>query len=66
MHNAEKRASREDIARRARLRSWRRVKRFDMLIASLLLLLLVFGWALRFAPLPHWPGFLTASHSPHA
>jgi len=68
MHNAEKSASREDIARTARLRTLRRVKRFDMLVASTLLLLLIYGWAVRFAPLDHLPrgGFLTASSLPHA
>jgi hypothetical protein len=67
MHNTEKGASREDIARRARLRAWRRLKRLDMLVASTLLLLLIFGWAVRFAAPAHWPGgdFLTASRSPH-
>jgi len=55
MHNAEKSASREDIARTARLRTWRRVKRLDILVASTLLLLLIYGWAVRFTLLEHWP-----------
>jgi hypothetical protein len=69
MRDAKKRASREDIATRARrLRTLRRVKRLDILVAMALLLLLIFGWAVDFAPLAYWPGghFLTASRSPHA
>jgi hypothetical protein len=69
MANAGKRASQEDIARRAaRRRTFRRVKRVDFVIAAALLLLLILGWAVDVAPLERWPGghLLTASRSPHA
>jgi hypothetical protein len=56
MHDAEKNASREEAARTARRRTLRRVRRFDMLIASMLLLLLLLGWVVRFAPPGQWPG----------
>jgi hypothetical protein len=52
MANAGRRASQEDIARRAaRRRTFRRVKRVDFVIAAALLLLLILGWAVDFAPL---------------
>jgi hypothetical protein len=69
MAYAVKRASREDIARRAaRRRTFRRVKRVDFLIAAALLILLILGWAVDFAPMERWPGahLLTAGRSPHA
>ncbi len=69
MANAGKRASREDIARRAaRRRTFRRAKRVDFLIAAALLLLLILGWAVDFAHMERWLGghLLTAGRSPHA
>ncbi len=46
----------------------RRAERFDMLVASLLLLVLIFGWVARFAPSEHWPrgDFFMASAARHA
>jgi hypothetical protein len=69
MAYAVKRASQEDIARRAaRRRTFRRVKRVDFLVAAALLVLLLLGWAVDFAHSERWPGshLLTASRSPHA
>jgi hypothetical protein len=61
MHDAEKSAGQEDIVWRAHLRTLRRARRLDSLVASMLLLLLIFGWAARFAPLEHWAGISFAS-----
>lgn len=46
----------------------RRAERFDMLVASMLLLALIFGWVVRFAPPETWPrgDFFVASASRHA
>jgi hypothetical protein len=55
MHNAEQSSTRKDAAAVARLRALRRAERFDMVVASALLLLLIFGWAIRFAPVESWP-----------
>jgi len=68
MHDAEKSASRENIVRRAHLRALRRARRLDALVASTLLLLLIFGWAARFAPLEQWAGIglLAPSGSRHS
>jgi hypothetical protein len=33
----------------------RRAERFDMIVATVLLALIVFGWALRIAPVESWP-----------
>jgi len=67
MHNADKNASREDPRATARLRALRRAERLDMVVASTLLLLLIFGWAIRFAPMDQWPrgDFLFASAARH-
>ena len=54
MHNAEKSASEKANAKTTRLRRLRRLKRLDMLIASTLLLLLIFGWVVYYAPLEQW------------
>jgi hypothetical protein len=63
----EERATWEELVARAR-RRMRRLERVDTLVATLLLLLLLFGWAISFAPVEHWPGgyLLTAGRSPHA
>lgn len=67
MDNAEKSSIRGDAAAMARLRALRRAERFDMFVASMVLLLLIFGWAIRFAPVETWPrgDFLIASNSRH-
>jgi hypothetical protein len=57
--------------RRARIASWRRtrrIKRFDIVVASALLLLLILGWAKDLVMSGRWPGsdLFTASHSHHA
>ena len=46
----------------------RRAERFDMVVASMLLLALIFGWVIRFAPPEQWPrgDFFVASASRHA
>ena len=49
MHNAEESAGREEIVGSARVRALRRARRFDVPVASMLLLLLIFGRAVRFA-----------------
>jgi hypothetical protein len=67
MRNTENGASREEIVMRARLRSWRRARRLDVLLASTLLLLLIFGWAARWVSPELWPrgDHLTAGRSSH-
>jgi hypothetical protein len=45
----------------------RRAERLDMLVASVLLLALIFGWVIRFAPPEQWPrGDFIASAIRHA
>jgi hypothetical protein len=46
----------------------RRAERFDMAVASMVLLALIFGWVIRFAPPEQWPrgDFFVASASRHA
>jgi hypothetical protein len=68
MHNIEESATWQNLVTTARLRAPRRVERFDTLVAAVLLLLLLFGWAVSFAPMERWPGghLLTAGRSPHA
>jgi hypothetical protein len=68
MHNMEERATWEDLVRTARLRALRRVERLDTLVAAVVLLLLLFGWAISSVPFERWPGghLLTAGRSPHA
>lgn len=68
MHNVEESASWETtIARRARrIAQWRRkrrIRRLDIMIASVLLLLLLFGWLKDVVKAEVWPGsqLLTAS-----
>jgi hypothetical protein len=68
MNNVEESASCEDVVGSARRRTLRRIERVDTLVAAVLLLLLIFGWAISFAPVERWPGsyLLSASRSPHA
>jgi hypothetical protein len=60
---AKNSASAEDAAT-----ARRRAERFDMLVASMLLLALIFGWVIRFAPPEQWPrgDFFIASAARHA
>jgi len=64
----EESATWEALVELPRSRARRRVERFDALVAAVLLLILLFGWAVSFAPVNHWPGahLLTAARSPHA
>ena len=50
-----------------RSKAMRRAERFDMVVAATLLLLLVFGWAIRLAPLDQWPrgDFIVAANTRH-
>ena len=68
MNNLEESATWEDLVKTARRRALRRVERYDTLVAAVVLLLLLFGWAVGFAPVGLWPGshLLTAAPSPHA
>ncbi len=52
------------VARRAS----RRAERFDMFVATALLALIVFGWAIRIAPIESWPrgDFMIVSSLRHA
>jgi hypothetical protein len=67
MNNVEERATWDDLVGKAR-RRMRRLERVDTLVAAVLLLLLLFGWAVSFAPVERWPGgyLFTAGRSPHA
>lgn len=58
----------EDAKAMARHRALRRAERFDMVVASTLLVLLIFGWAIRLAPVKSWPNgdFLIAFNARHA
>ena len=73
MHNVEEGAGWEkSIAKRARrIAQWRRkrrIRRVDVLVASALLLLLLFGWLKDVVKAEVWPGsqLLTASPWNHA
>jgi hypothetical protein len=46
----------------------RRAERFDMIVATVLLVLIVFGWAIRIAPVESWPrgDFMIVSSLRHA
>jgi hypothetical protein len=55
MHDAAKNASPEDAITIARTRALRRAERFDMFVAATLLVLLIFGWAVRLVPFDQWP-----------
>jgi hypothetical protein len=67
MHGAVNSASREDAKAMARRNALRRAERRDMVVASTLLLLLIFGWAIRLAPFETWPrgDFLMAANTRH-
>jgi hypothetical protein len=67
MHDAAKNASPEDAKIIARHRALRRAERFDMMVAGTLLVLLIFGWAVRLAPIEQWPrgDFLVAFNTRH-
>ena len=66
MHDAAKKTNMGE-ERLARSKAMRRAERFDMVVAFTLLLLLVFGWAIRLAPLDQWPrgDFLIAANTRH-
>jgi hypothetical protein len=68
MHEAVNSASMEDARAAARRAALRRAERFDMVVASTLLVLLIFGWAIRLAPMETWPrgDFLIAFNARHA
>jgi hypothetical protein len=68
MNNMEESATWEDVVGSARQRTLRRIERLDTLVAAVVLLLLIFGWAVSLAPVERWPGgyLLTAGRSPHA
>jgi hypothetical protein len=67
MNNLEESATWEHLVGNAR-RRMRWLERVDTLVAAVLLLLLLFGWAVSFAPVERWPGgyLLSAGRSPHA
>ena len=69
MNNMEESATWEDVVGSARLRRAGRAGRFDTLVAAVLLLILLIGWAVSLVPtVERWPGshLLTAGRSPHA
>jgi hypothetical protein len=68
MNNMEVSATGEDLVGSAWQRRLRRIERVDTLVAAVVLLLLLFGWAISLAPVERWPGgyLLTAGRSPHA
>jgi hypothetical protein len=55
MHDAAQKASPEDAMMIARRCALRRAERFDMVVAATLLVLLIFGWAIRLMPFEQWP-----------
>jgi hypothetical protein len=67
MRDAVNSAGREDAKAIARRSALRRAERRDMVVATTLLALLIFGWAIHFAPLNTWPrgDFFIASASRH-
>ena len=68
MHDARKNASAEDAKLIARQCAMRRAERVDIAIAATLLALLIFGWAIRLAPIEQWPhgDFLVVASTRHA
>jgi hypothetical protein len=69
MNNMEESATWEDVVGSGRQRRSCRAGRFDTLVAAVLLLLLLFGWAVSLASsVERWPGayLLTAARSPRA
>jgi hypothetical protein len=67
MHDAVNSASREDAKAMARRSALHRAERRDMIVATTLLVLLVFGWAVHLAPPSVWPrgDFLMAANTRH-
>jgi len=67
MHATEQSAFLDEIAS-ARRRALRRAERFDIVVACTLAMFLIFGWAVRFAPVESWPrgDFFVASANRHA
>jgi hypothetical protein len=67
MHDAKEIAS-NDAATAARGYVSRRAERLDMVVASMVLLLLIFGWAMHWTPSAQWPrgDFLFAAATRHA
>ena len=63
MHDAAKFDNRDDATTIAR----RRAERFDMVVAATLLVLLIFGWAIRLTPFEQWPrgDFQIAANTRH-
>ncbi len=55
MHDAAKNASPEVATMIAHRCARRRAERFDMVVATTLLVLLIFGWAVRLVPFDQWP-----------
>jgi hypothetical protein len=68
MNNTADSAIGEDLVGTAWQRRLRRIERVDTLVAAVVLLLLLFGWAISLAPVERWPGgyLLTSGRSPHA
>jgi hypothetical protein len=67
MFAGRKSDDRESAAPAIRFRASRRAERLDMIVASTLLVLLIFGYAVRLAPFEKWPSgdFLFAVASRH-
>jgi hypothetical protein len=67
MRDAVNSAGREDAKAIARRSALHRAERRDMIVASTLLVLLIFGWAIRLAPFDTWPrgDFFVASANRH-
>ena len=63
MHDAAKFDNLDD----ARTIALRRAERFDMVVAMTLLVLLIFGWAIRLTPFEQWPrgDFQIAANTRH-
>jgi len=63
MHDAAKFDNGDD----ARTIALRRAERFDMVVAATLLVLLIFGWAIRLTPFEQWPrgDFQIAANTRH-
>lgn len=68
MHDAAKNTSPEEAIVNAHRCALRRAERFDMVVAVTLLGLLIFGWAIKLAPIEQWPrgDFLVAANARHA
>lgn len=68
MNDLEEYAGQDVAAKGAGRRGPGRAERFDILVASILLLLLIFGWVKDLAKAERWPGsdLLTTSGLNHA